>query len=102
MAITGFLIHTLDENAEDVEARVSEMAEITTYGIHQDHFIVSVAEVAADDLENVMNTIKKIDGVLTIYTTYLTIEDEIDEDGNLQTNLSLKDLMEKEPKTPFN
>jgi len=102
MAITGFLIHTLDENVREVEAAVNEMPAITTYGIHQDHFIVSVAEVQADELEKIMNTIKELDGVLTIYTTYLTIEDEIDEDGNLQTNLSLTDLMEKEPKTPFN
>ena len=102
MAITGFLIHTLDENVQDVEAKVSEMPEVTTYGVHQDHFIVSVAEVPADELEKTMNTIKKLEGVLTIYTTYLTIEDEIDEDGKLQTNISLTDLMEKEPKTPFN
>ena len=101
MAITGFLIHTLDEHVQEVEARVNEMPEITTYGIHQEHFIVSVAEVLADDLEQVMNSIKGLDGVLTIYTTYLTIEDEIDEDGNLQTNISLTDLLEKEPKTPM-
>jgi hypothetical protein len=43
-----------------------------------------------------------LDGVLTTYTTYLTIEDEIDENGNLQTNLSLTDLMKKEPKDPIN
>jgi len=102
MAITGFLIHTLDENVQEVETRVNAMPEITTYGIHQDHFIVTVAEVPADDLEKTMNTIKEMDGVLTIYTTYLTIEDEIDQDGNLQTNLSLTDLMQKEPKTPIN
>ena len=102
MAITGFLIHTLDDNVDEVEATVNAMTDVTTYGIHQDHFIVTVAEVPADELEKTMNSIKKLDGVLTIYTTYLAIEDEIDEAGNLQTNLSLKDLMEKEPKTPIN
>ncbi|MBW2328439.1 MAG: chaperone NapD [Deltaproteobacteria bacterium] len=102
MAILGFLIHTLDENVQEVEAKVKKMPEITTYGIHQDHFIVTVAEVAADDVEKTMNKIKELDGVLTTYTTYLTIEDEIDENGNLQTNLSLTDLMEKEPKDPIN
>jgi len=98
MAITGFLIHTLDENVQEVEEMVSRMPEITTYGIHQDHFIVTVAEVPADELEKTMNRIKALDGVLTIYTTYLTIEDEIDENGDLQTNLSLTELMKKEPK----
>lgn len=102
MAITGFLIHTLDEDVREVEAKVKKMPEITTYGIHQDHFIVTVAEVPADDVEKTMNKIKELDGVLTIYTTYLTIEDEIDENGNLETNLSLTDLMEKEPKDPIN
>ena len=102
MAILGFLIHTLDEDVQEVEAKVNEMPEITTYGIHQDHFIVTVAEVAADDVEKTMNNIKELDGVLTTYTTYLTIEDEIDEKGNLETNLSLTDLMKKEPKDPIN
>ncbi len=102
MAITGFLIHTLDKKVQDVEAMVGRMPEITTYGIHQEHFIVTVAEVPADALEKTMNRIKALDGVLTIYTTYLTIEDEIDEQGNLQTNLSLTELMKKEPKDPLN
>jgi len=102
MAILGFLIHTLDEDVQEVEAKVKKMPEITTYGIHQDHFIVTVAEVPADDVEKIMNKIKELDGVLTTYTTYLTIEDEIDENGNLQTNLSLTDLMKKEPKDPIN
>jgi nitrate reductase NapAB chaperone NapD len=102
MAILGFLIHTLDEDVQEVEAKVKKMPEITTYGIHQDHFIVTVAEVPADDVEKTMNRIKELDGVLTTYTTYLTIEDEIDENGNLQSNLSLTDLMKKEPKDPIN
>ena len=102
MAILGFLIHTLDEDVREVEAMVKKMPEITTYGVHQDHFIVTVAEVPADDVEKTMNKIKELDGVLTTYTTYLTIEDEIDENGNLETNLSLTDLMKKEPKDPIN
>ena len=102
MAILGFLIHTLDEDVQEVEAMVKKMPEITTYGVHQDHFIVTVAEVPADDVEKIMNKINELDGVLTTYTTYLTIEDEIDENGNLETNLSLTDLMKKEPKDPIN
>ena len=102
MAILGFLIHTLGEDVQEVEAKVKKMPEITTYGVHQDHFIVTVAEVPADDVEKTMNKIKELDGVLTTYTTYLTIEDEIYENGNLETNLSLTDLMKKEPKDPIN
>ena len=95
MAIMGFLVHTLDENVKEVEARVKEMPEMTTYGIHDEHFIVVVAEAPSDKIEEVVEKIKEFEGVLTIYTTYLTIEDEIDENGNLQTNIDLKKVLRK-------
>ncbi len=95
MAIMGFLVHTLDENVEEVEARVRNMPEMTTYGIHENHYIVVVAEAPSDKIEDVVERIKKFEGVLTIYTTYLTIEDEIDENGNLQTNIDIKKVLRK-------
>ncbi len=95
MAIMGFLVHTLEKEIKEVEGKVQAMPEMTTYGIHQDCYIVTVAEAPSDKIERTVNKIKELDGVLTIYTTYLTIEDEIDEDGNLQTNLDLKALLKK-------
>lgn len=97
MAIMGFLVHALDKDVRDVEAKVKKMPGMTTYGIHQDHFIVTVAEAPSDKIEKAVDRIKELDGVLTIYTTYLTIEDEIDENGNLQTNINVKELLKKKP-----
>jgi nitrate reductase NapAB chaperone NapD len=78
MAIAGLLVHTLKENLEAVESQIDSMSEMTTYGIHQDQYIVVVAEVPSDQMEKKVDRIKEIDGVLTIYTTYVTIEDELE------------------------
>ncbi len=99
MAIAGLLVHTLPDDIKDVEKAVGLMDNMTTYGIHEDQYVVVVAEVPSDKMENIVGEINGIDGVLTIYTTYLTVEDEIDDDGNLQTDLSLTKLIRKKPKT---
>jgi len=97
MAIMGLLVHVLKEDVETVETQVGQMNEMTTYGIHEDQYVVVVCETVSDQIERVMDKIKQLHGVLTVYTTYLTIEDEMDEDGNLETNLSLRNLMKKKP-----
>ncbi len=76
MAIAGLLVHTLPEDLAAVEAEIRRMPEMTTYGIHQDQYIVVVAEVPSDRMEKRVDAIKDIEGVLTIYTTYVTLEDE--------------------------
>ncbi len=81
MAIAGLLVHTLKENLEDVEKQINSMPEMTTYGIHQDQYVVVVAEVPSEQMEKKVDRIKDIEGVLTIYTTYVTLEDEL-----LETN----------------
>ena len=97
MAIMGFLVHTLQEEVAAVEEKINAMPEMTTYGIHQGQYVVVVAEAISDKIEAVVERVKKLDGVLTIYTTYLTIEDEMDENGNIETNLSLRKLLKKNP-----
>ncbi len=92
MAITGLLVHALKKDVVSVEKAVSLISEMTSYGIHQDQYVVVVVEAPSDRLEKVVEQLDNIDGVLAVYTTYLTVEDEIDEDGNLQTNLSLKEV----------
>ena len=77
MAIAGLLVHTLKEHLEDVEKQIKSMPEMTTYGIHQDQYVVVVAEAPSDQMEERVDRIKELEGVLTIYTTYVTIEDEI-------------------------
>jgi len=98
MAISGILIHCLTDDLTAVEAQVQTMEEITTYGVHDDAYVVAVVESPSDQIERVTKRIEEIEGVLTIYTTYLTIEDEIDEDGNLTTSLSATQHMKMEPR----
>ncbi len=97
MAITGLLVHSMIDNVQDVEKAVAHLEGMTTYGIHQEQYVVVVAEAPSDKIESVVGKIDDIEGVLSVYTTYLTVEDEIDEDGNLQTSLSLKELCKKPP-----
>lgn len=80
MAIAGLLVHTLKEDLARIEGRIKEMPQMTTYGCHQDQYIVVVAEAPADKLEKEVEQIEAIDGVLAIYTTYVTVEDEMDDD----------------------
>jgi nitrate reductase NapAB chaperone NapD len=100
MAISGLLIHCLKDDIHVVEKVVTSMEEMTTYGIHEDQYVIAVVESPSDTIERVVKKIGRIDGVLTVYTTYLTIEDEIDEDGNLQTNLSYEQVVKMDPKLP--
>lgn len=100
MAISGLLIHCLKDDIRDVEKVVSSMEEMTTYGIHEDQYVIAVVESPSDTIERVVKKLGRIDGVLTVYTTYLTIEDEIDEDGNLQTKLSYEQVVKMDPKLP--
>ncbi len=102
MAITGLLVHALKKDVVNVEKAVSLLPEMTSYGIHQDQYVVVVVEAPSDRLEKVVEQLDSIDGVLAVYTTYLTVEDEIDEDGDLQTNLSLKELCKSTPENKSN
>ncbi len=98
MAISGILVHCLKDDLAAVEQEVSSMKELTTYGIHEDAYLVAVVESPSDIIEKVMKRINKIEGVLTVYTTYLTIEDEIGDDGKLTSNLSATRHMKMEPR----
>ncbi len=102
MAITGLLVHSLIDNVSDVERAINSLDGMTSYGIHQEQYVVVVVEAPSDKIESVVNRIDDIEGVLSVYTTYLTVEDEIDEDGNLQTSLSLKEMCKNPPKSKFN
>ncbi len=101
MAIMGFLVHALPDDLEHVERVVGRMDGMTTYGIHNDHYIVVVAEFPSDKIDDEVNKIKELDGVLTIYATYMTVEDEMDEDGNLETNVDIRKILGKKNTIDF-
>lgn len=77
MAIAGLLVHALKDDLTRIESQFKKIPEMTTYGCHQDQFIVVVAEAPADQMEQTVKRIEAIDGVLAIYTTYVTVEDEM-------------------------
>lgn len=77
MAIAGLLVHGQAEALADLERQIGAMPEMTTYGIHQDRYVVVVAEAPGDRMEKTVEKIEDLDGVLTIYTTYVTVEDEL-------------------------
>lgn len=77
MAIAGLLVHAQKADLERIQSEIDGMEEMTTYGCHQDQYIVVVAEAPSGQLEKTVDRIKVIDGVLTIYTTYVTLEDEM-------------------------
>ncbi|RUA17569.1 MAG: hypothetical protein DSY83_03810 [Flavobacteriia bacterium] len=95
MAIMGFLVHALKDELKDIEQVVCRMNGMTTYGIHNDQYIVVVAEAPSDKIDDEVGKIKELDGVLTIYATYMTVEDEMDENGNLETNVDIRKILGK-------
>lgn len=80
MAIMGFLVHTLPETSRNVEAALQTFPELTTYGIHQNDYVVAVAEAPHEGMEKVLERVRELDGVLTCYVTSLSLEDELLED----------------------
>jgi nitrate reductase NapAB chaperone NapD len=77
MAIAGLLVHTLKGALQSVSAQIQAMPEMSTYGTQQEEYVIVVAEAPAGQLERVVARLKEIEGVLTIYTTYVTIADEL-------------------------
>lgn len=73
----GFLVHALPDKSTIVEAGLGKMSEITTYGIHQDDYVVAVAEAPHQEMEDLLQKVHALDGVLTCYVTSLSMEDEI-------------------------
>ena len=100
MAIMGFLVHALTSDVEQVEAEIAQMPGMTTYGIHENQYVVVVAEAPSERIDDEVDTINELAGVLTIYATYMTVEDEMDEDGNLETTVDVRKVLSKKRKKP--
>ncbi len=77
MAIAGLLVHCLSEKLAEVEASVGSMPEMTTYGAREDPYVITVVDAASSEMEKKVEAIEKIDGVLAIYTTFVSFEDEL-------------------------
>ena len=98
MAIMGVLVHALKDEVDQVEQMISRMECMTTYGVHQDQYIVVVIEAPSGQIDDEANRLENLDGVLCVYATYMTVEDEMDEEGNLETEVDLNKLFGKKRK----
>lgn len=76
MAIMGFLALTEAGQSAGIERMIAAMPEMTTYGVHQDVYVVAVAEAPGSDMESVLQKVLALPGVLTAHVTSLTVEDE--------------------------
>lgn len=79
MAIAGVAILVKKEEVERVYQRLEQISEITTYGIHQDQYIVAVVETSPQkDLEKFLKNIQKNEpAILGIFPAYANFEDEV-------------------------
>jgi nitrate reductase NapAB chaperone NapD len=88
MAILGFLTHTMPGHAQAAEKALAAMPELTTYGVHKSGYVVTVAEAAADHMEALIDRVKSVEGVLAVYVTSFTREDE-EEDASVAASGAL-------------
>ncbi|MDR1660591.1 MAG: hypothetical protein LBR94_09720 [Desulfovibrio sp.] len=77
MAIVGFLVHAEAGQGEQLEMKLAEIPGISTFGIHRECYIVAVAEAAGESVESLLHGVHCMEGVLTVYVTSMTVEDEI-------------------------
>ena len=77
MAIAGLLVHCEAGKAEETEEAVKQMTGFESHGIHDEHYVVVVAEFPSGSMEDEVKQLEELAGVLTVYTTYLNIEDEL-------------------------
>jgi nitrate reductase NapAB chaperone NapD len=77
MAIVGFLVHTLGDHLAEVEARLAGKPGFSVHGTQEGQYVVVVAEVPSGSLEARFKALESWEGVLAVYTTYLSVEDEL-------------------------
>ncbi len=76
MAIAGLLVHSFKEDIPEVEAKIALIPELTSFGNRDDHIAV-VADTPSSEMEKLVDRLSAIDGVLAVYTTFVSIEDEL-------------------------
>ena len=79
MAIAGVAILAQKDEIQKVYQRLEQHPEITTYGIHQEQYIVAVVETTPQtDLKSYLEQIQNSDpAILGIFPAYVNFEDEM-------------------------
>lgn len=77
MAIAGLLVHTLGDQLAAVQTRLAGESWLCVHGTQEGQYVVVVAEAPSQDLEARVKALEAWEGVLAVYTTYLSVEDEL-------------------------
>jgi nitrate reductase NapAB chaperone NapD len=78
----GFLARCATaRDCPQVEAALTAMPGLSSYGIHRDCYVVAVAEAPSTELEPLLQQVKEIPGVLSCLVTSVNLEDEQDGGG---------------------
>lgn len=80
MAIAGVVIVTQPDKTMRVLEKLNVMANVTTYGVHNDVQIIAVFEAdSSKSLEEMSMEIQEnIEGIMALYPAYVTTEDELE------------------------
>ncbi|MFV0421050.1 chaperone NapD [Oleidesulfovibrio sp.] len=76
MAVAGIILHAESSRLQQVRAVVAAEKDMTIYGEHDNQYLVVVGEVPSAKLEDRIQSLEAVPGVLAVYTTYVNIEDE--------------------------
>lgn len=81
MAIASFIIQTREQDLTAVKEVLARRADATILPWESPPCLVAVIERPAADMEAAQRAIKTTPGVLSVATAFLTIEDELEDDG---------------------
>jgi nitrate reductase NapAB chaperone NapD len=81
MAIASFIIQTREQDLTAVKDILSRRSDATVLPWESPPCLVAVIERPAQDMEAAERAIKTTPGVISVATAFLTIEDELENDG---------------------
>ncbi len=88
MPIGGFVVTVVPGNGHTVREQLRGMAQCDVYMPvdddrkevhHEENIVITLDTKTSDEMEGVVEEIKKIDGVISVDLVYLNVEDEIEE-----------------------
>lgn len=84
MAIAGLLAHCEPGRAAELQAALAGWPGFTSHGAREDQYLALVLEAPAARMEALVRQLEAHPAVLTVYTTYLSVEDEVEAGGTVE------------------
>jgi len=81
MAITGLVVMTADDEAGRVQAALQELDGLSVYGRAPDGSLVCVLEAPSGELEERLQGISEVEGVVAVLPASVNMEDELEAGG---------------------